>query len=243
MPPPVIKFSRRSGTGLARSTAPVAALRTVQSASETSAIWPSSKAVCTPGHSSARKPKLTALRKKRPLIDSATRQPSPRLRSDRAAGRLDPVPKFLPPTMMSPGAIWSTQPGRFAENTARACSASVAVNSGPGSIRSVLMSSPNFQTRPIVIAPSSDRVGVRDMAGHGRGGDRGGRCHVDAGGLVAHAAAEIARAGGDAGLAGADHAHVPAVAGAAGRRGHHGAGLEQGLRVAGLRRGGRDALR
>ena len=47
------------------------------------------------------------------------------------------------------GRIWSTQPGRLAANTARACSASVAVNSGPGNIRSVLMSSPNFQTRPV----------------------------------------------------------------------------------------------
>ena len=59
----------------------------------------------------------------------------------------------------------------------------------------------------------------------------------------AHAAAEIAGARGDAGLAGAEDAHVSAIAGAAGRRGHDGAGLEQGLRVAGPRRRGRDALR
>ena len=105
MPPPVISDSRRSGTGFACNTAPVSRLRTVQSSIEISAVWPSSKAACTPGHSSARKPKLTALRKNSPLIDSANSAPRPILRSERAAGRLDPVPKLRPPTMMSPGAI------------------------------------------------------------------------------------------------------------------------------------------
>ena len=48
---------------------------------------PSLNAASMPGHSSAGKPKLTLLRKNNPLIDSATRQLSFRLRSERAAAR------------------------------------------------------------------------------------------------------------------------------------------------------------
>ena len=46
---------------------------------------------------------------------------------------------------------WSTQPGRLAVNTARACSSALAIQVRPGSIRSVLMLSPNFQTRAALI--------------------------------------------------------------------------------------------
>src|SRR5438477_10728584 len=148
MPPEIISDNSRSGTGEIGSTAPLSRLRTVQLSIEISAVWPSSNAAWMPRHSNATEPKLTALPKKRPLIDSAMSAPSPRLRSERAAGRLDPVPKLRPPMMISPGRASSTQPGRFAENTARRCSSSLAVNSGPGSIRSVLMSSPNFHTCP-----------------------------------------------------------------------------------------------
>src|SRR5207248_1555779 len=265
MPPDVISDNSCSGTGEIGSKAPLSRLRTVQLSIEISAVWPSSNAAWMPRHSNATKPKLTALRKKRPLIDSATSAPSPRLRSERAAGRLDPVPKLRPPIRMSPGRTSSTQPGRFAENTARRCSSSLAVNSGPGSIRSVLMSSPNFHTRPITIplqllALSAchceersdeaisrrarpvgwgllrfarndigrlDAGGVGDMAGDRRGGDRRRRGHVDARRRVAHPAFEIAGRGGDAGLAGAEDTHMAAIAGAAGRWGHHGAGVEQ----------------
>jgi hypothetical protein len=75
----------------------------------------------------------------------------PRLRNERAAGRLDPMPKLSPPTMTSPGRTASTQPGRLAANTARFCASSVANNNSPGSIRSVLTLSPNVHTRPAIM--------------------------------------------------------------------------------------------
>src|SRR6516162_9901912 len=102
--------------------------------------------------------------------------------------------------MMSPARTWSTQPGRLAEKTARFCSSSVANSNGPGSIRSVLISSPNFQTLPEIASGDLGRAG--DTSGDRRGGDGRGRGHIDARAGVAHAAFQIAGAGSDAGLTG-----------------------------------------
>src|SRR5207244_524849 len=75
---------------------------------------------------------------------------------------------------------------------------------------------------------------VDDLAGEGAGGDRGGRAHEDARLGAAHAALEVARARGEAGLAGGEDADVDARAGAAGRGRHQRAGLHQRLHVAQL---------
>ena len=64
-------------------------------------------------------------------------------------GRAEPTPKLRPATSTSPGCTSSTQPGRLAEKQCGSCSSSVHMTAKSGMTRSVLMSSPNFQTLPL----------------------------------------------------------------------------------------------
>src|SRR5690242_6975789 len=64
-------------------------------------------------------------------------------------------------------------------------------------------------------------TGIRNDPPNGGGCHSGGRSHVDLRTGLAHAALEIAGAGRDAHLVVGEHAHVPAAAGAAGRRRDH----------------------
>ena len=105
------------------------------------------------------KPRWTELRKKSRDVDSATMAAIPSARSTRGAGRLEPQPKFLPAITMSPRFTCAAHSGRFAIMQYGATSSSeipgLAMVIWPGIIKSVLMLSPNFQTRP-----SKSSVGV-----------------------------------------------------------------------------------
>ena len=70
----------------------------------------------------------------------------------------DPMPKLNPPTIASPCRTCLIHSGRFAWNTAVACSSALRYKYGPGSIRSVLMLSPNFQTLPDLIRRLPGRI-------------------------------------------------------------------------------------
>jgi len=76
------------------------------------------------------------------------------------------------------------------------------------------MLSPNFQTRAVnfIVASVQEIPRVGDHAGNRRSGHRRRRAHVDARARVAHAAFEVARGRGDAGLARTEHTHVSAAA-------------------------------
>ena len=64
----------------------------------------------------------TRILKNNPLMLSATMVEIPRPTTCFAAGRLDPTPKFDPPTITSPFCTSDDQPGRFAEKTNLGCS-------------------------------------------------------------------------------------------------------------------------
>ena len=151
--------------------------------------------------------------------------------------------------MMSPGSHL-IDPARpvGGKHRARAAPPRCASSSGPGSIRSVLMLSPKRPGAPGEHVSGHARPPINSPAS-----------------AICPAIAEAATVAGEAMkmralgspmrplklrvLAvmqvspGPEHPHMPAKAGAAGRRGHHRAGLDQRLDIAGLQRGGIDRLR
>src|ERR1043166_6764923 len=147
-----------------------------------------------------------------------------------ASSRLDPQPKFWPPTMMSPrftllGKSSSSPTIRW---LAISPGSYVGRNHIFGKMRSVLTLRPNTQVRPLkCIVPSTlDEFGrCHDVARDCGGGDCRRRRHIGVGFGTAETTAEIAASIGDGVLGRRQHALMTAGAGTAARHADRGAGV------------------
>ncbi len=152
-PPDSTIVMRACGKGLVVFVSHVFRFLTCPARTSTSAVSPSLNILDTPSKLRAGRPKLIAFLKKRPLMESASTQPMLNNLRLLAAGLLEPHPKFLPATIISPGVICSDQPGLFAfiQYFDRSDSGSVVTNAGY--IKSVLILSPKSQTLPLSFNP------------------------------------------------------------------------------------------
>lgn len=102
------------------------------------------------------------LRRNSELKLSASRQATPSSRNNKATGRLDPSPKFAPPTTMSPARTISGQPLRDASNISCAACGIGSRMAYPGNMSSVVTSSPKVHERPESTS-SCVAVGIRHL--------------------------------------------------------------------------------
>ncbi len=119
----------------------------------------SRSAATNAGHSITANPLLSALRRNVRAIDAATTARIPNASSAvTACSRLDPPPKFLPATTMSPLRAIEAKRGSRLRNTARAISSletSSVYVSEAGQIASVLTPSRGMSTTPPRTVPSA----------------------------------------------------------------------------------------
>src|SRR5689334_3353231 len=103
-----------------------------------------------PGHGSTSSPPLMLLRKNRRPNDSASTAPIPSATTATCAGRDEPQPKFLPPTITSPGRAFAANVGSRLSRQCLPCSSFGKCEYTARRIWSVSMSScGNFQTAPV----------------------------------------------------------------------------------------------
>src|SRR5215469_7080412 len=141
-----------------------------------------------------------------------------------ATSRLEPQPKFVSATIMSPVFIFAVYSGSSPSSACLPSSTgSMMLQYLPGMITSVSTFFPYLCALPRIESSTlhscqfqNARIG--DLTGQRRGGARGGRCQEDFRFRRAHAADVIAIGRRDCALAVAERSHVAAEAGAAARR-------------------------